>query len=145
MMLLELVRDTFTPKSTIGRLSVSGEALCETLELPHGQCIPTGRYEVVITHSPRLSELAGHPIDTPRLLDVPGHEGILIHPGNFPRDTKGCVLPGRERGIDEVLHSHDAYVEVFHRIQSARARGESVFIEVKLKGDTNGSSLGSPQ
>lgn len=131
MMLLQLTRDTFTPKSTLGRLSDNGEYVCETLELPRGHCIPPGRYEVIVTHSPRFSELAHRPVDTPRLLNVPGFDGVLIHAGNTPADTKGCILVGRERGADEVLHSHDAYTDVFHRIQGARARGESVFIEVK--------------
>jgi hypothetical protein len=39
--------------------------------------------------------------DLIELSDVPGRSEILIHPGNYPRDTQGCVLLGL--GVDEKL------------------------------------------
>jgi hypothetical protein len=63
-------------------------------------CIPCGRYRVTIERSPRLSRLAGHDVFTPRLHEVPNFEGILIHPGNFERDTLGCLLPGTSYADD---------------------------------------------
>jgi len=38
-------------------------------------------------------------------MSVPGHTGVEVHPGNFPRDTHMCVLPGSTRGTDFVGNS----------------------------------------
>jgi hypothetical protein len=45
----------------------------------------------------------------PRLLDVPGRAGILIHPGNTHKDTEGCILVGDERTADTILKSRQAF------------------------------------
>lgn len=38
----------------------------------------------------------GEPFETFEVMDVPGHSGILFHPGNFNRDSDGCILTGSE-------------------------------------------------
>ena len=49
---LLIIRDTFTDKSTIGRLFINGESFCDTLENPwidnqrNISCIPEGQYKV---------------------------------------------------------------------------------------------------
>lgn len=133
----DLVRRWLTPKSTIGELMMGGVFVAFTLEdtyrpppekkVPGETCIPNGRYEIVVTHSPRFN------VDMPLLLNVPGFTGVRIHSGNRPKDTEGCILVGRERGVDEIHHSHDAYVAVFHAIQGARARGELVHMNVSVQ------------
>lgn len=135
-MLLELKRDSLGPKCTLGKLYVNGSYLCETLEdvyrpppaikVPKETCIPLGRYEVVVTHSPRFN------IDMPLLLNVPGFTGVRIHTGNAALDTEGCLLVGMERDGDRILHSREAYAALFGRIQAARSKGELVHIEVSL-------------
>ena len=65
-----------------------------TLELPWldnkkgVSCIPTGTYPMEWTWSPR------HKKEYWRIY-VPGRRGILIHRGNYLRDTSGCVLVGK--------------------------------------------------
>lgn len=59
-------------------------------------CIPEGTYQFHIARSHRLSLEAGHDYWCPHLEDVPGFEEILIHTGNFPQETKGCILIGQE-------------------------------------------------
>lgn len=71
---------------TLGDLFRMDKLLCFTLEPK--DAIPKGTYKLVWTHSPRLNKM------TPRLVDVPGHEGILIHAGNTVADTEGCILVG---------------------------------------------------
>lgn len=50
--------------------------------------------------------------------DVPidGHSGILIHPGNFNSDSKGCYLPGSviKSKVWSVEHSRDYFAEFLH-------------------------------
>lgn len=64
-----------------------------TLELPwrdnapQVSCIPEGTYAVVSRQSEKF-DWHYH------VLDVPGREWILFHPGNYTRELRGCILPG---------------------------------------------------
>jgi len=60
--------------------------------------IPAGRYEVVVTRSPRFKRLM------PLLLDVEGFDGIRIHGGNSHEDTDGCLLIAKNRISDTYIH-----------------------------------------
>jgi Family of unknown function (DUF5675) len=68
---------------------------CKTLELPYLgnrtliSCIPKGTYEVKKHNSPTFGKCF-------KLFDVPGRTDILIHKGNFNKDTKGCILVGKD-------------------------------------------------
>lgn len=96
---LVLVRHTPAPTYTLGTLYHLGHGpVCFTVEdcdrLRHGAdkrpgqtAIPAGSYELIINHSNKYKKTM------PRVLDVPGFTGILIHPGNVPKDTEGCILP----------------------------------------------------
>lgn len=53
--------------------------------------IPAGTYQVAPYTSPT------HP-NVYQLKDVPGRTYILIHPGNFASDTKGCLILGISAG-----------------------------------------------
>lgn len=85
---------------TFGKLIFDNGAHPEiyTLELPFKNnapiisCIPQGLYNVT-KHNSKT-----HP-DTWEVLNVPGREDILIHNGNYLKDTLGCVLVGF--GINE--------------------------------------------
>lgn len=52
-------------------------------------CIPIGKYEVVKRFSQKYK-------DHFHILNVPNRTWILIHHGNFHKDTLGCVLVGKE-------------------------------------------------
>jgi hypothetical protein len=55
----------------------------------------------------------------PLLVDVPGHSNIEIHFGNFPADSRGCILVGVEKGVDVLFHSRDAFNALFPMIEVA--------------------------
>lgn len=88
-------------------------------------CIPAGRYQVKRTFSNRFQKML------PLLLNVPGFDGIRMHPGNTDADTEGCLLPGEGRNIDSVSNSRKAFEILDKLIADAEARDEKIFITVK--------------
>jgi hypothetical protein len=133
-MKLELVRDQCRATCTLGRLLVDGVFNCYILEdvvRPAGQkvygqtAIPAGTYGVAITPSPRFKRML------PLLMAVPNFEGVRIHPGNTAADTEGCLLPGTRILGDTVINSRVAFEALFALLVAAKARGESITIEIR--------------
>lgn len=113
-MKIELIRSKSTDKATIGRMLIDGVFQCWTLEdvvrpvkIAHETAIPAGTYKVVITESARFKRRL------PLLVDVPGFDGIRIHPGNSAADTDGCILVGTSRMLDWVSGSRAAFESLF--------------------------------
>ncbi|MCH4147661.1 MAG: DUF5675 family protein [Prevotella sp.] len=82
----------------IGHLYVSGCYLCDTLE-PLPGCIPEGSYRVLITKSPKFG------CWLPLLCGVPKRTAIRIHAGNTPRDSRGCILVGKNTEVGRLSQS----------------------------------------
>lgn len=87
-------------KQTLGNLFVLDENNevaydCETLEPAwknnqrNISCIPEGTYQV----EKRYSRHFKHHF---HVLDVEGRKWILIHDGNFRKNTRGCILVGAD-------------------------------------------------
>jgi len=72
--------------------------------------IPEGHYSLVWHASNKFA--VHNPV--PKLFNakVPSSRAILIHPGNTPGDTQGCLLPGTERLIDKVTNSVIMYKKI---------------------------------
>lgn len=130
---VEIRREIYTPKSTIGRLFVNGEFECYTLEdrarpqeikIPGATCIPCGTYWLAINYSKRFQRLM------PELLKVPGFAGIRIHAGNTDADTEGCILVGASRGQDRIGRSQAAFRKLFGKLKAARTGGGTVRVAV---------------
>ena len=108
MINLLLIRDTFSKESTIGELFLNGERICDTLENSwqdnqrNISCIPEGVYPVRL-RLPRESASR----DYLHLLvqEVPNRDFILVHRGNFPSQTQGCILVGLGTEQDVVHNS----------------------------------------
>lgn len=87
--------------------------------------IPAGKYEVVITYSDRFKKYL------PLLLNVPGYEGIRIHPGNSAADTHGCLLPGINDIQGRVSNSVKYFTLIFDKISNAiNVKKEKVYINI---------------
>ena len=138
----------------LGRLSLDGHVLCDTLEPPsHGltsatvprairaikrlgrSAIPTGVYRLILGYSPRFSprpfyKSCGGGL-VPRLLNVSGFEGVLIHCGNTVVDTCGCILVGRRADASTLVESQKTYDRLMRQYWlPATRRGVPMFIEI---------------
>lgn len=147
---LELIRFVSKENATLGALyrkeAGSRKFLCFTLEdeyrkeKVHGHTrIPAGTYEL------KLRKVGGfhtrYALD-PRFKDihkgmlwlqnVPGFEYVLMHCGNKPEDTEGCLLLGDHfTSSTQTLTlggSGDAYKRNYPAIADAILRGERVTI-----------------
>ena len=120
-MRLVLKRIAFRKTYTIGKLYVDGVYFCDTLEDPvregekiYGRtAIPAGKYDVLITMSPRFRKML------PLLLNVPGFEGVRIHSGNKGDDTEGCILVGINDKPGWVSQSRATMTRLTAKLESA--------------------------
>ena len=71
-------------------------------KVPRETAIPRGVYPITWERSHRLRR------HTIRLHDVPGFDGVLVHPGNTPADTEGCILVGMKQAGPGIMRSRDA-------------------------------------
>lgn len=128
---LILKRTVFTKESTIGPLTIDGGLECFILEppwqenKPNFSSIPPGRYRITLHLSPSREYVV------PLLHGVLGRSEIEIHIGNWPKDTKGCLLPGRTVGADYVSQSALAFNLLMTRIMSALDQEETVWIDIR--------------
>ena len=140
------LRETYT----IGRLYVNGAYVCDTVEdkvrdlnkngkFDNGEvkvksltAIPYGTYRVAMgVQSPKFSNFAKYPYarkyngQMPRLLNVSGFEGILIHCGTSAASSAGCLIVGR------VTDSQTAFYKLMDNyLVPAHRRGEVITIEI---------------
>ena len=139
---------------TIGILYVDGVRFCETLEdkdrglkqtdslsyikarkVYQETAIPTGTYEVAMNiTSPKYSASAWYwklcQGKVPRLINVPGWEGVLLHTGNTSLDTAGCLLTGRNTKVGQLTESKVTYEKLYKKMKAAYDKGESITIEI---------------
>lgn len=128
---------------TVGILYVGGTRFCETLEdtvrdrkIPGVTAIPAGLYELdMSTVSPKFRDRSWARLYggiVPRLVSVPGYQGILIHPGNTAADTEGCILVGRNREVGKVLDSQATYRRLMDEcLMPAKYAGRKITIEIQ--------------
>ena len=140
-----LVKREYKKKDyTIGKMYINGEYFCDTLEdtdrgltqvmslaelkevKEYGRtAIPTGRYPIAYTYSPRFKK------HLPLLLQVPAFEGVRIHAGNTHRDTSGCLLLGQNKAVGKVLDSRKTMDEFLRILKPAIEACEDIWITIK--------------
>lgn len=129
---------------TIGRLFINNEYFCDTLEdtdrglkdtmqvneilakkVKAQTAIPTGKYDVILTFSPRFKRVL------PLLLNVKGYEGVRIHAGNTNKDTEGCLLVGENKAKGQVLNSRATLEKLMSILLDCEERKEKVTILIE--------------
>lgn len=121
---------------TIGKIYIEGLYFSDSLEdrdrLYFGEkkiygetAIPVGRYKIEMSWSPKYQRMM------PRLLNVPQFTGILIHSGNKPEHTAGCILTGLNKEKGKVLYSKYYADTIRDKIIDAEDRGEEIWITIK--------------
>lgn len=97
--------------------------------------IPTGRYKVVMNvQSPKFSKYKQYEFCKgylPRLVDVPGYEGVLIHIGNYPKDTDGCILVGKNTVKGAVMNSTATFKKLYDILKNADEAGQDIYITIE--------------
>ena len=134
-MTLKLIRTFKGPEYTIGKLYIDDKYFCDCLEdvnrdlystmseeeilskKVYGEtAIPYGTYKVAMnTVSPKFANRSwAKPYQgcIPRILDVKGFQGVLIHPGNKKEDTLGCLLVGFNKVKGKVVNSVKTFKEL---------------------------------
>lgn len=150
---LSLHRKYKLEKYTIGKLYINGVYFCDTLEdtdrnlfqgmqedwiserKKYGEtAIPFGRYKITLkTQSPKYSKKKQYEFCKgylPRLINVPCWSGVLIHIGNFPKDTEGCILVGRNEIKGAVVNSTKYFKELYEVLKKADDNGEEIWITI---------------
>ena len=137
---MKLIREGFGDTFTEGKWYIEGEFECHTVEdtdrkieedptrkIYGRTAIPRGRYEVVLSMSPRFKKML------PELLNVPGFTGIRVHAGNSSKDTEGCIIVGSSNNRlddDWVGGSKIAVTQLIAKLAIAKNNGERTFLEI---------------
>lgn len=140
---------------TIGKLYVDGTYVCDTIEdkdrgltddMPleliktkkvYGEtAIPTGTYKLDMnTVSPKFKDRSwAKPYGgkVPRLLNVKGFDGILVHPLNKASESLGCVGVGKNTIVGMVTDSTNTFKKLMDNyLVPAKKRGESITITIE--------------
>ena len=155
-MKLKLVRSYLGPKYTIGHLYINGQYFCDTIEdvdrgltskmskeeiakrkVKHQTAIPYGTYSVTMkVVSPKYSTKDKYKFTggrMPRLLSVPGFEGILMHPGTTQEDSSGCLIVGLNKEVGKVIDSFPTFQKMWNLFEKANKRNELISIEIVKK------------
>lgn len=132
VLLVRRVANNTTEGYCISHLFINGKYFCDVLEdvdrgldskmsiqeianikIKNQTAIPTGEYNLILNQvSPRFKNTSwakkfGGIV--PILDNVPGYEGVLIHPGNTKDNTSGCLLVGWNKIKGQVIKSQDAW------------------------------------
>ena len=132
MMQVLLTRNWKKPDYTIGRIFVNNAFFSNSMEptdrglrqdmplaeikrlkIKNKTAIPTGTYKVMMTWSAKYQK------KMPEIMKVPGFDGVRIHPGNYPKDTKGCVLPGENSVRGMVVNSTKYFNQFVSMLEGA--------------------------
>lgn len=139
---------------TIGHLYINGAYFCDTIEdkdrglnqlMPldlikkikvyKQTAIPTGTYTVAMgTRSPKFSQKPAYNFTEgrlPRLLNVPGYDGILIHAGVNQNSSAGCLIVGENKIVGQVVNSMATFKRLWQILDAAYKQGDKISIVIE--------------
>ena len=140
---------------TIGRLFINGKYFCDTIEdkdrgldqsmslanilrlkVKGKTAIPTGTYTIVMNvvsakfdKKPLYHDFCGGRV--PRLVNVKGFDGILMHSGYNQNDSAGCPIVGENKVVGAVINSWGTYKRLWNILDAAAQRSETIKITVQ--------------
>ena len=132
-MKIDIVRTYFARELTKGIMFVDdifyGYTLEPEMKMPNEQsyvnrCISAGNYQARYEYSVKFKE---HLVELKR---VPNHDEIKIHAGNYRKDTRGCILIGKNSGENCVLRSKAALAAVNVRAYWAAKKYEEIDVNI---------------
>ena len=110
----------------------------QTLE-PSKVIIPDGEYLVRLSFSPAFSKKYPYAVNlggkVPEVIGIAGHSGLRIHVGNYPSDTKGCILIGQKGTDCSVINSSLAYRQFCAVLSELQIDNPNVFFTLKIYSD----------
>lgn len=153
---MELIVDRKWKKQsyTISNLTINGKWFCNVLEdadrgldssmpldkilelkRPSITAIPRGTYEISLSvTSPRFGSKPFYKEvcdgKLPRLLNVKGFDGVLIHAGNTDQDSAGCLLVGQNKVKGQVINSQATFKELYKLLKDSKDKGEKITIKI---------------
>lgn len=112
------------------------EDTIRTLKKPSITAIPRGTYEITLdVISPKYGRVQFYKDvcngKVPRLKNVKGFDGILIHAGNTDKDTSGCLLVGVNKVKGQVVDSRETFKHLYQLLQEGKSKGEKIIIKIK--------------
>lgn len=143
-------KDTYS----IGKLYLDGAYFCDTVEdkdrgisdkdslekirkvkVYAKTAIPLGTYKITMgVISPKFSQKAYYKSfcngRMPRLLNVKGFDGILIHKGSNANSSAGCIIVGKNTVVGGVTSSQFYFEKLYKLLDDAYKRGESIELEI---------------
>lgn len=152
-MKLRLIRRFNCDKYCIGSLYINDKYFCDVLEdtdrgldsrMPLKEllkikvkgktAIPTGTYRIDMnTVSPRFSKKQVYKFcngKLPRLVNVLAYDGVLMHIGNKPEDTDGCLLVGQNKVKGQVINSTVTFINLYDRLRCVKPK-EEIWITIE--------------
>ncbi len=120
---LTIKRIKFQESGIFGEMvDILGNHVCYTLEHAYVQYngqfapkIPAGTY--ICKRGMHQLHSMKTPFETFQVMDVPNHANILIHMGNYNKDSDGCILVGKTTS-DTMIGSSVETFKKFLQLQS---------------------------
>jgi Family of unknown function (DUF5675) len=128
-----LTRTETGPSGTFGKLFDSdNNQIAVTLEHSYQQ--PDGSWEPKIPAGSYTCQRGQHqlesmtsPFTTFQVTNVPGHTNVLLHMGNYDKDSDGCILLGDQIVGSMITHS----VNTFNNFMTMQDGVDQFTLEVK--------------